>query len=65
MERPAFRIVENRKYMWDGAVYPEEEAARTAADGYRASGFDVQLVADGAGWLVFTRREAAKQAANG
>ncbi len=54
-------IVENRRYMWDGTVYPQEaDAARVAAT-YRAAGFDGQVMAEDGAWLVFTRREASKE----
>jgi hypothetical protein len=55
------RVVDNRKYVWDGAEYPQEPEARQAAETYRAAGFDVQVFHEGGGWLVFTRRVAASE----
>ncbi len=59
MAPPSYRMFENRKFMWDGAVYPQEADAEKAARGYRDAKFDAKVVAEGAGWLVFTRRKAS------
>jgi hypothetical protein len=56
---PGPLMVDNRKYLWDGAAYADEAEARRAADGYRESRFEIQIVPGDGGWLVFTRREAA------
>lgn len=59
MTPASYRIVDNKKFMWDGAIYPDEAAAALAAETYRQSRFDVHVLAEGGAWLVFTRREAA------
>ena len=60
-----YRIVENRKYMWDGAVYPLEADAARIAEAYRKSRFDVQVLAEGSEWFLFTRRQATADQAKG
>lgn len=53
------RIVNNKKYLWDGATYPQEAEATRAAEAYREARFEAQVVAEGGQWLVFTRRPVA------
>jgi hypothetical protein len=61
----SYRIVENKKFMWDGAVYPQEADAARVAETYRQSRFDVQVLAEGGEWLLFTRRQATADPAKG
>jgi hypothetical protein len=49
-------VVGNRKFMWDGAVYPTEAEADRAAETYRQARFEVQVVAEGGEWFLYTRR---------
>jgi hypothetical protein len=60
-----FRVIENRKYMWDGAVYPAESDAARVAETYRQARFDVQVLAEGNEWFLFTRRQATAEPAKG
>ena len=60
-----FLVADGRKYVWDGAVYREEAEAARVAEEYRSARFDVKVVAQGGEWLLFTRREAAEDAARG
>ncbi len=59
MKPPSHRVVGNKKYVWDGATYPDAAAADRVAETYRQAGFDVQAVAEEGVVLLFTRREAA------
>ncbi len=65
MTAPSYRMIENRKFMWDGATYPDEAEASRIAATYREARFDVRVVQEEGAWLVFTRREAAAEAASG
>jgi len=65
MTPPSFKMFENRKFMWDGATYADEAEVSRVAGGYREARFDVQVVAEEGVWLIFTRREAAADAAQG
>lgn len=60
-----YRVIENRKYMWDGAAYPLEADAARVAETYRQSRFDVQVLAEGGEWFLFTRRQATADPAKG
>jgi hypothetical protein len=63
MQPPSFRILEGRKFMWDGAVYAQEGEAARVAETYRQARFDVRVVAEGDAWLLYTRRRATAEAA--
>jgi hypothetical protein len=60
-----FQIIENRKYMWDGAAYLQESDAARVAETYRQARFDVQVLAEGSEWFLFTRRQATAEPAKG
>jgi hypothetical protein len=62
---PSHRIVNNRKYLWDGAVYRQEAEAARMAETYRQSRFEVQVVAEGSEWFLYTRRPAVAEAGAG
>lgn len=65
MTAPSYRMIENRKFMWDGAVHAQEADAARAAATYREARFDARVVAEGGEWFVYTRRRAAAaEAAN-
>ncbi len=61
---PEFRVIGNRKYGWDGAIRHDAAEAARAAETYRSSGFDVQIVAEGDEFRLFTRRQAAGDASH-
>ncbi len=53
--------------MWDGREYESRDAARAAAEGYSADGFEAEIVGEAAAegqeergevYLVYTRRVA-------
>ena len=62
MTAPSYRTIENKKFMWDGAVYAQEADAARAAETYRQARFDVRVLAEGGAWAVYTRRRAAAEA---
>ena len=59
MTAPSYRMVENKKFMWDGTAYPQEADAERVAETYRQARFEVRVVAEGGEWLLYTRRQAA------
>ena len=59
MTAPSYRMVENKKFMWDGTTYPQEADAERVAETYRQARFEVRVVAEGGEWLLYTRRQAA------
>ncbi len=53
-----FHDFEGRRFYWDGRTYASPEEAAEAADGYREGGFEVRLLEEAEGHLVYSRREA-------
>ena len=53
------RVIENKKYMWDGKLFDDEGEALNAAASYKKAGFEVQLVEEEGKHLLYTRRVAA------
>ena len=62
MTPPNVIVVDNKKYVWDGAVYATEPEAARAAAAYQEARFEVQQRAEGEAWFVFTRREVGSAA---
>lgn len=59
MDPVNYRIIENRKYMWDGKIYENEEDALNAGAEYGKNNFDFQLIHEEGDYFLYTRREAA------
>jgi hypothetical protein len=54
-----YRIIDNKKYMWDGKIYENEDNALNTAAQYKKDNFDVQLIQEEGKYLIYTRRVAA------
>lgn len=50
------RIIEDKKFMWDGKEYESEAEAKAAEKEYLDNNFEVRLVREDGKILVFTRR---------
>ncbi len=50
------RIVEGKKFLWDGRTYASPAEAATARAGYERDGFETCLVEEEETFLVYTRR---------
>lgn len=50
------RLIDRRKFMWDGEVYESDAAAEAKRRGYEAQGFETQLVNEEEKSLLYTRR---------
>ena len=51
-----FKIVDGKKYMWDGEDYESEAAARENVSKYNSDGFDTKLIEENGTYGVYTRR---------
>jgi hypothetical protein len=56
------RIVQGRKFMWDGRAYASAEEAEQAKKGYEADGFETWTGQEDGSFLVYTRRAVAATA---
>ena len=53
-----FKIIDNKKYMWDAKTYANEGDTLNIAAAYKKNGFDVQLINEEGKHLIYTRRLA-------
>lgn len=51
------RIVNGRKFMWDGRAYDSKQAAEEVVSRYQGDGFETEIVEDEGKYLAYTRRE--------
>jgi len=53
---PVARIIDGKKFLWDGSEIAEAEEARRIAEQYASTGFESQVVEEGGKIHVFTRK---------
>jgi len=51
-----FKIIDGKKYMWDGEDYESESAAQENIAKYSEDGFETQLIKEEGKYLVYSRR---------
>ena len=51
-----FKIIDDKKYMWDGEDYESKSAAEENIAKYSKDGFETQLIEENGKYLVYTRR---------
>lgn len=51
-----FKIIDGKKYMWDGEDYESESAAQENMAKYSNDGFETKLIEEDGRHLVYTRR---------
>ena len=52
----AVKIINGKKFIWDGYDYPEKENALEAAQKYKNDGFETEVIEKENKFFVFTRR---------
>ena len=50
------KIIDGKKFMWDGEDYESESAAQENASKYSKDGFETKLIDEGGKYFVYTRR---------
>ncbi len=50
------RILNGKKFMWDGVIYPSQEEAQAVVEKYKKDNFEVEFVDEEKQYLVYTRR---------
>jgi hypothetical protein len=50
------KIIDSKKFMWDGEDYEAEAAAREKISNYSNDGFETKLIEEDGKYLVYTRR---------
>lgn len=65
MDIPLARKLEGKKFMWDGGTHATEEEAEQVMHGYEKDGFETRMFRENGQYLVYSRRVAAEQKAEG
>jgi len=50
------RIINGKKFMWDGVVYESKEKAQEVMEKYQNDHFKVELIEEEKQYLLYTRR---------
>jgi len=51
-----YKMIESRKFMWDGLTYESEKEAEETRSKYEGDGFEAELLEEEGKYLVYTRR---------
>jgi hypothetical protein len=52
----SLKIIDGKKFMWDGETYEGMEQAKTAEETYKKDNFETRIVEEEGKPLVYTRR---------
>lgn len=50
------RVIDGKKFMWDGEIYESESQAQDVKKKYEDENFEVQLIQEESQYLVYSRR---------
>ena len=53
----SFKIIDSKKFMWDGETYEGMEQAKVAEENYKKENFETKIIEEEGKPLVYTRRE--------
>lgn len=54
------KIIDGKKFMWDGINYESESAAKENIDKYSKDRFETKLIEEDGKYFVYSRRVAAE-----
>ncbi len=54
------KIIDGKKFMWDGINYESESAAKENVDKYSKDRFETKLIEEDGKYFVYSRRAAAE-----
>jgi hypothetical protein len=54
------RIINGKKFMWDGIVYESKEKAQEVMEKYKKDNFEVEFIEEEKQYLLYTRRVVTK-----
>jgi hypothetical protein len=54
------KIIDGKKFMWDGETYEDLDRAKTAEESYKNNKFETRIVEEEGKSLVYTRREVTE-----
>lgn len=55
-----YKILDGKKFMWDGESYEGMEQAKTAEETYQKDNFETRIIEEEGKPLVYTRREVTE-----
>ena len=61
----SLKILDTKKFMWDGEIYDTKEAAEEAENKYKADEFETRLLEEDGKFLVYNRREVKEVVVEG
>ena len=50
------KIIDGKKFMWDGETYPSKEKAQEVISNYEKKEFETRLIKEGDEYFVYSRR---------
>ena len=53
----SFKIIDGKKFMWDGVTYEGIQQAKEAEESYKKENFETKIIEEEGKPLVYTRRE--------
>jgi hypothetical protein len=59
------KILDTKKFMWDGETYDSRPAAEEAENKYKEQSFETQILEEEGKFLVYTRREVTEVVVEG
>lgn len=54
------KIFNEKKFMWDGKAYPDEQTASEIAKNYNKSGFETEVIKEQEKFYVFSRKKISE-----
>ncbi|WP_455391897.1 hypothetical protein [[Eubacterium] cellulosolvens] len=52
----SFKILDTKKFLWDGETYDSKQTAEEAENKYKANNFETRVLEEEGKFLVYTRR---------
>ena len=59
------RIIDGKKFMWDGGEHKDENEANGVMEKYQTDGFEARLIVEEDKFYIFTRRVVAEAKVEG
>lgn len=57
----SYKIIESKKFMWDGKIYNTEDEAKNVANGYEKDNFETRIILEEGKYLIYNRREVKEE----
>lgn len=61
----SFKIIDGKKFMWDGETYEGMEQAKEKEESYKNDKFETRIIEEEGKPLVYTRREVTEVVVEG